>query len=153
MAYSWYLKWTLECVYILVVPLPESSSRPLGLWTQVSTHVQYIVSNIDLVFGLSVLDPCVSYCPSGICRCWPCEPTEDIRIFLPFYISSSCARRAVVSATFLLFSRYFQSVLFYSCHFFRFLQASSRFSTQLLTLLSSIGYSRTQFLMSCNLLA
>ena len=38
-------------------------------------------------------------------------------------------------------------------HFFRFLQASSRFSTQLLTLLSSIGYSRTQFLMSCNLLA
>ena len=80
------------CVYIPVVPLPEFSSRPLGLWTQVSTHVQYIVSNIDLVFGLSVLDPCVSYCPSGICRCWPCEPTEDIRISSPFYISSSCAR-------------------------------------------------------------
>ena len=99
MAYSLYLKWTSECVYILVVPLPESSSRPLGLWTQVSIHVQYIVSNIDLVFGLSVLDPCVSYCPSGICRCWPCEPNADIRIFLPLYISSPCARRAVVSAT------------------------------------------------------
>ena len=99
MAYSLYLKWTSECVYILVVPLPESSSRPLGLWTQVSTHVQYVVSNIDLVFGLSVLDPCVSYCPSGICRCWPCEPTEDIRIFLSFYISSLCIHRAIVSAT------------------------------------------------------